>query len=47
MTNPIAITLGLIVAAVIGGDLFLSGGDNLLYVGKKFADLLEWVAFWR
>ncbi|MDX1780648.1 MAG: hypothetical protein R3256_04940 [Thalassovita sp.] len=47
MTNQIAIVLGLLIVAFIGGDLALTGGDTLLFLARKFADLLEWVAFWR
>ena len=47
MTNQIAIALGLLIVAFIGGDLALTGGDALLFLARKFADLLEWVAFWR
>lgn len=47
MTNQIAIGLGIVIVAFIGGDLFMTGGDTLLYLGKKFDDFLEWLAFWR
>ncbi|CUH62589.1 hypothetical protein TG4357_00194 [Thalassovita gelatinovora] len=47
MTDHIAIGLGILIAALIGGDFVLTGGDNLLFVAKKFADMLEWLAFWR
>lgn len=47
MTNPIAIVLGLIIAASILADLLLSGGVNLLFLAKKFAEFTEWIAFWR
>ncbi|WP_212769810.1 hypothetical protein [Thalassovita mangrovi] len=47
MTNQIAIGLGLVIVAFIGGDLALTGGDNMLFLARKFADLLEWLAFWR
>lgn len=47
MTNQIAIGLGLVIVAFIGGDLFLTGGETLLFLAKKFEELLEWLAFWR
>lgn len=47
MTNQIAIILGIMIVAFIGCDLFMTGGETLLYLGKKFDDFLEWLAFWR
>ena len=47
MTNQIAIGLGLLILLAIGADLALAGGDGMLFLLKKFADLLEWLAFWR
>ncbi|MFY0679847.1 MAG: hypothetical protein JXR13_04655 [Thalassovita sp.] len=47
MTNQIALGLALFIAAIILGDIFMTGGGNLLFLGKKFADLIEWTAFWR
>ncbi|MCG7492353.1 glyceraldehyde-3-phosphate dehydrogenase [Thalassobius sp. Cn5-15] len=47
MTNQIAIALGLLIVAFIGGDLLLTGGDTLLFLGKKFDEFIEWLAFWR
>lgn len=47
MTNQIAIVLGLLIVALVGGDLFLNGGDATLFLLRKFEELLEWLAFWR
>jgi len=47
MTNQIAIGLGIVIVAAICGDLFVTGGDNLIFLGKKFDEFLEWIAFWR
>ena len=47
MTNQIAIALGLILAGLIGVDAVVFDGSNSLYLAKKFADLIEWIAFWR
>lgn len=47
MTNSLAIFLGIIVIASILSDLFLTGGNNLLFLAKKFTDMTEWMAFWR
>jgi hypothetical protein len=47
MTNQIAIALGLLIGVFIGGDLFVTGGETLVFLGKKFDDFIEWLAFWR
>ena len=47
MTNQIAIVLGLIIVGAIFLDVFLYGSEHLIFLGKKFAELVEWIAFWR
>ena len=47
MTNQIAIGLGIVIVAAICGDFFVTGGDNLIFLAKKFDEFLEWIAFWR
>ncbi|MCB1335684.1 MAG: hypothetical protein KDK26_19120 [Roseivivax sp.] len=47
MTNSIAITLGAFLLGGLGLDYFLFGDDHLVFLGKKFFDLLQWAAFWR
>lgn len=47
MTNQIAIGLGLVILALLGLDYFLTDWSNTLFLMRKFADLIEWVAFWR
>jgi hypothetical protein len=47
MTNPIAIVLGLILIGLIVGDVMVYDAANLLFLAKKLADLIEWIAFWR
>ena len=47
MTNKIALGLGLVILAALALDIILYGADTLVFLGKKFADLLQWVAFWR
>jgi hypothetical protein len=47
MTNRIAIVLGLIIVGAILLDVFLYGSEHLVFLGKKFAELVEWIAFWR
>ncbi|MEL7097922.1 MAG: hypothetical protein AAGM84_03755 [Pseudomonadota bacterium] len=47
MTNRLAIVLGVIIVAAIAYDAIGNEGDNLLFLGKKLAELIEWLAFWR
>jgi hypothetical protein len=47
MTNQIAIGLGLLIVAGAGLDIFLYDGGGLLFLLRKLADLIEWLAFWR
>lgn len=47
MTNTLAIVLGLALIAAIAGDIMLNGTENLIFLGKKFFELIEWMAFWR
>ena len=47
MTNQLAFWLGLIIMVALGLDVFLYGTENLLFLSKKFYDLIEWLAFWR
>lgn len=47
MTNQIAIGLGLLILAGLGLDAALHDGANLLFLLRKLADLIEWLAFWR
>lgn len=47
MTNRIALVLGLIIAAAIVADAMVYGNQHLIFLAKKFAELIEWIAFWR
>ncbi|MGB7317723.1 MAG: hypothetical protein WBC85_07135 [Planktotalea sp.] len=47
MTNTLAIILGLFVIAGLTFDIVMTGGNNLLFLAKKFTDFTEWMAFWR
>lgn len=47
MSNRLAVILALMIAAAILADQVLAGGDNLLFLARKFADLTEYMAFWR
>lgn len=47
MTNQIAIGLGLLIIAGLGLDAFVYDGTSLLFLMRKLAELIEWLAFWR
>ncbi|MEL6807692.1 MAG: hypothetical protein AAFO97_07915 [Pseudomonadota bacterium] len=48
MTNRGALILAVFILAADGGkDLMIYGSDHLVFLGKKFADLIEYLAFWR
>lgn len=47
MTNQIAIGLGLLLIVGVGLDAAVYDGTSLLFVMRKLADLIEWLAFWR
>ncbi len=47
MTNTLSIVLGVLLVGAIAFDIVANGGDTLLFLAKKLADLIEWLAFWR
>lgn len=47
VTNPIALTLGLLIVGAVVLDGVLYSADHLLFLSRKMFDLIEWMAFWR
>jgi len=47
MTNKTAIVFGLCLLAAIAYDAVMNGGNNLIFLGKKLLQLMEWMTFWR
>jgi len=47
MTNRLAIVLGMLILGALVVDVLLNGTTNLVFLGKKLADLIDWIAFWR
>ena len=47
MTNPIAAVLGVLILIALAVDVMLYGAENLLFLARKLAELIEWLAFWR
>ncbi|WP_372839007.1 hypothetical protein [Phaeovulum sp.] len=47
MTDRIALWLGLSLLVLIGIDYAYVGTQHLVFLGNKFVDLVDYVAFWR
>lgn len=47
MTTKIALWLGGIILALVALDFFAFGGEYLLFLARRWLELLEYVAFWR
>lgn len=47
MTNTLAIWIAIMIAGLLALDAVLFGWSNSLFLARKFADLLWWMAFWR
>ena len=47
VTDKIALVLGMFVVAAIAADVLANDSHALLFLLKKFADMVEWMAFWR
>jgi hypothetical protein len=47
MNTPIALALAIALIGALVVDVAYFGTENLIFLTKKFMDLLEWVAFWR
>ncbi|MDP2737409.1 MAG: hypothetical protein Q8O82_01540 [Pseudorhodobacter sp.] len=47
MTDRIALILAACVIAAITLDVMASGGMASMFAARKFADMLEYLSFWR
>jgi hypothetical protein len=47
MTNRIALVLAFVILGALTIDYFIYANEYLLFLAKKMADLIEWLAFWR
>ncbi len=47
MTNQIALVLGVLILIALGCDGFFNDWTATVFLGRKLADLIEWMAFWR
>ncbi len=47
MTNSIAIFLVLLILGALGLDYIYNDWSGALFLARKMAQLIEWMAFWR
>ncbi|CAM4139197.1 MULTISPECIES: hypothetical protein [Paracoccus] len=47
MTNPIAIVLGLLILAALAADALFLHWNLPVAIGKRLAELIEYLSFWR
>ncbi len=47
MTNRSALILAIVIVAAFVIDVALYGDEHVVFLGKKLAELIEWLAFWR
>lgn len=47
MTNGISLVLGAIIVGMLVIDIAAYGSEHIVFLGKKFYELIEWLAFWR
>ena len=47
MSNGVALVLGTVLAALLVADWVLFEAAGLVFLGRRLADLIEYLAFWR
>jgi hypothetical protein len=47
VTNRLALILAILIIMAVAADLLLNHGAALLFLLRKFVDMVEWLAFWR
>lgn len=47
MTNQLALVLAILILGGLALDVVLFGSEHLVFLAKRFSDLIEWIAFWR
>ncbi len=47
MTNRLALILGLLIVSALAADVGLNDSTALMFLLRKFVDMVEWMAFWR
>lgn len=47
MTNRLALIIGIVIAALLAFDYYQHDWSHTVFLLRKLADLIEWMAFWR
>lgn len=47
MNTQISIGLGLVIVSLLFLDKFFYDWDGIVFLMRKMAELIEWLAFWR
>ena len=47
MNTQISIGLALVIVSLLCLDMFFFNWDGTIFLMRKMADLIEWMAFWR
>ncbi|MEM7243610.1 MAG: hypothetical protein AAF429_15645 [Pseudomonadota bacterium] len=47
MTHNTYRILALLLVLAIVYDAIVNGGENLVFLGRKFVELIDWLIFWR
>jgi hypothetical protein len=47
MTNSLAAFLTLLIGLLVCVDVIFFGSANVVFLGRKMLELLEWLAVWR
>lgn len=47
MSHRTALVIAVVLVALILGDMLFKDGQTLVFLGRKFLHLLEWVKVWR
>ncbi|MFT6673988.1 MAG: hypothetical protein ACJAVM_000159 [Sulfitobacter sp.] len=47
VTNRLAIIIGSVLITTLLLDMIIFGMEHVIFLTKKFTELIEWIAFWR
>jgi len=47
MTNKLALWIGTFIVIALIADAVFQGSDGTIFLLRKLADMIEWLAFWR
>lgn len=47
MTNRLALVIACLLIGLIAADQLYFGWDLHIFLGRKFTDFIEYIAFWR